>query len=129
MHSEETYDKTAGEGLEPLITVGIYGTPHEAGLAKSELEAYDIPAFVADEFTIGMNSLYSNALGGIKVNVPASCAEEACRILRQEVLPQEEVLMPDIASSTPPFPKYLAWLYLLLGVSGIIILIMTLLQE
>jgi hypothetical protein len=87
------------------------------------LESYDIPTFVADEFAIGINSLYSNALGGIKVNVPASCAEDARRILKQELLPQEEAIMRDIESSTPPFPKSLAWLYLLLGASGIIILI------
>ncbi|QOX79425.1 DUF2007 domain-containing protein [Trichlorobacter lovleyi] len=113
---------------EPMVTVAVYGTPYEAGLAKSELESYDIPVFLADEYTIGINSLYANALGGIKVNVPESCAEQACRILRQELLPEEEALMQDFESATPPFPKSLAWLYLLLGASGIVGFIMMLLR-
>jgi len=129
MKSEELDKEVVREEADHLVTVGIYGTPYEAGLAKSALESYDIPAFVADEFTIGVNSLYSNALGGIKVNVPASRVEDACRILRQELLPQEEEIMRDIASSTPSFPKSLAWLYLLMGASGLIILIMQLIQE
>jgi hypothetical protein len=66
---------------EKLVTVAVFQTPYEAGLAKAKLEASGIPAFVADEFTIGSNPLYSNALGGVKVQVPASCAEEASELL------------------------------------------------
>src|SRR5512140_1473298 len=71
---------------EKLVTVGVYVSPHEAGLAKGELEAYGIPAFVADEFAIGANPLLSNALGGIKVQVPAGYLEEARKVLAAEAL-------------------------------------------
>jgi len=109
-----------------MVTVRC--TVHYEAVGKSELEFYDIPVFLADEYTIGINSLYANALGGIKVNVPESCAEYACRILRQELLPEEEELMNDFESSTQPFPKSLAWLYLLLGASGMVGFIMMLLR-
>lgn len=128
MENTEVTSDEVSTVTEPLVTVAVYGTPYEAGLAKSELESYDIPVFLADEYTIGVNSLYSNALGGIKVNVPESSAEYANRILRQELLPEEEALMQDFESSTPPFPKSLAWLYLLLGASGVIGFIMMLLR-
>lgn len=126
-NTEATSDEISAV-TEPLVTVAVYGTPYEAGLPKSELESYDTPVFLADEYTIGINSLYANALGGIKVNVPESYAEYACRVLRQELLPEEEELMNDFESATPPFPKSLAWLYLLLGASGIVGFIMMLLR-
>ena len=37
---------------EKLVTVAVFMSPYEAGMAKAELEAYDIPAFVADEFAV-----------------------------------------------------------------------------
>lgn len=70
--------------MEKLVVVAAYSTPHEANLVKSKLEANDIPAFIADEYTIGMNWLYSNALGGVKVQVPESMVEQALEILQGE---------------------------------------------
>lgn len=128
MKNTEVKNDEISDVAEPMVTVAVYGTPYEAGLAKSELESYDIPVFLADEYTIGINSLYANALGGIKVNVPESYAEYACRILRQELLPEEEALIQSFESATPPFPKSLAWLYLLLGASGMVGFIMMLLR-
>lgn len=45
-----------------LVTVARYSFPHEAYIAKSSSEAEGIPVFVADEYTINMEWLYSNAL-------------------------------------------------------------------
>ncbi|MGJ3255801.1 MAG: DUF2007 domain-containing protein [Alcanivorax sp.] len=47
-----------------MITVARFSMPDEAHIAKSRLESEGIPAFVADEHTVGMNWLYSNAMGG-----------------------------------------------------------------
>jgi hypothetical protein len=62
---------------ETLVTIGRYSTPYEANMVMSQLESAGLPAFIADEYTIGMNWLYSNALGGVKVQVPESLASEA----------------------------------------------------
>lgn len=70
---------------ENLVTIGRYSTPYEANMAKSHLESEGIPAFIADEYTVGMNWLYSNALGGVKVQVPESMASEAQQILTAEI--------------------------------------------
>lgn len=100
-----------------LVTVAVYGSPYEAGMAKSELEACGVPAFVADEFTISANPLYSNALGGIKIQVPASYAEEAREILSAK--PQAEVEKEEMTSPAENSHKLMAksfvWLYLLLA--------------
>jgi hypothetical protein len=74
---------------ENLVTIGRYSTPYEANMVKSQLESAGIPAFVADEYTVGMNWLYSNALGGVKVRVPKSLAFEAQKFLTSETEPSE----------------------------------------
>jgi hypothetical protein len=69
---------------DKLVTIGSYSTPYEANMVKSQLESAGIPVFIADEYTIGMNWLYSNALGGVKVLVPESLALEAQELLATE---------------------------------------------
>jgi hypothetical protein len=64
-----------------LITIRSYSTPYEASLAKAELESFDIDATLADVDTISLNWLWSNALGGVKVQVPESEVEDALGIL------------------------------------------------
>jgi len=63
------------------IVAGSFSFPHEAHIARASLEAAGIPAVIADEHTISMQWLYSNALGGVKVLVPPEFANEARRIL------------------------------------------------
>ncbi|MBK5276075.1 MAG: DUF2007 domain-containing protein [Desulfuromonadales bacterium] len=96
---------------EEMVTVAVYGSPFEAGMARSELEAFGIPVYVADEFTIGANLLYSNALGGVKVNVPLSYAEEARQILSVEV-PNENPSSENVINVHKEIAKSFVWLYL-----------------
>ena len=66
---------------DEIVTIASFSTPIEANLAKMKLESAGIIVFVADEYTIGMNWLYSNALGGVKLQVPESMACGAREIL------------------------------------------------
>ena len=68
-----------------FTTVASFSFPHEAHLAQSRLEAEGIPVFIADEHTINMQWLYSNALGGVKVQVPAQFHDQAKEILAQDL--------------------------------------------
>ena len=52
-----------------LVTAGTFSFPHEAEIARSTLEAEGIAAYVADAHTINMQWLYSNAMGGVRVQV------------------------------------------------------------
>ncbi|MFC6671071.1 DUF2007 domain-containing protein [Marinobacterium aestuariivivens] len=67
-----------------LLTAVHYDFPWEAQLARSRLEAEGIDAFVADEHTIGMQWLYSNALGGVRVQVDAEDLHRARAILAED---------------------------------------------
>lgn len=58
-----------------------FDSPIEANIVKGMLEANDIFCFLQDEHSIGMNPLYSNALGGIKLMVRIEDQEQAQKIL------------------------------------------------
>lgn len=64
-----------------LVTVAAFSLPHEAHLARLRLDAEGIPCFVVDENIVAINWLYSNAIGGVKVQVPQSFAEQAIAVL------------------------------------------------
>lgn len=64
-----------------LLTVAHFDFPYQAQIARSQLEAEGIDAWVADEFTIGMQWLYSNALGGVRLQVDAQQLQRAQDIL------------------------------------------------
>lgn len=64
-----------------MVTIASFSFPHEAHIARAKLESEGIPAFVADEHTINMQWLYSNALGGVRVQVPEPFAKQANEIL------------------------------------------------
>lgn len=64
-----------------LVTVSRYTFPYEAQIAWSKLDAAGIPAYIGDEHTINMDWLYSNALGGVRVQVPGQFEQAAREIL------------------------------------------------
>jgi hypothetical protein len=68
-----------------LVRVGSFRDPYEAYIARSLLESAGIPALVLNEFHIGVNWLYSNALGGVSVEVSEEHAEDALLLLKQPV--------------------------------------------
>ena len=67
-----------------LKTVATFSFPHEAHIARAKLESEGIPALVADEHTINMQWLYSNALGGVRLQVPPTAFDRAKGILAQD---------------------------------------------
>lgn len=67
-----------------LATVASFSFPHEAHIARAKLESEGIPVALADEHTVSMQWFYSNAIGGVKVQVPPSCAQRAIEILAQD---------------------------------------------
>lgn len=85
-----------------LTTIARYSLPYEAHLARARLESEGIPAFVADEHTINMQWLYSNALGGVRLQVPESWAEAAVAVLEED---REEVLVEQQQVDTRACPR------------------------
>jgi hypothetical protein len=116
-----------------LITIRSYSTPYEASLVQAELESFDINATLADEDTIRLNWLWSNALGGVKVQVSESEVEDALGILAAEPSyesrdgqdEQESVTCPNCGSRNTHYfldkrGTFLTWLVLGLPVIPVI---------
>ena len=55
---------------------------HEALFIKSVLESAGIEAMIPNEYTLGVQPLYSNLLGGAQVLVPAGDKARAEELLR-----------------------------------------------
>lgn len=52
-----------------LITVASYSQVYEAHIARSFLENHGVDGFIADEHMVSTNWLYSNAIGGVRLQV------------------------------------------------------------
>jgi hypothetical protein len=64
-----------------LVTVFRAFSPAEAQLARSRLEAADIPATVTHELAALSIDGYSLAAGGVLVQVAETCAQDARALL------------------------------------------------
>ncbi len=70
--------------MSKFETVTSYFDLPLAELAKAKLESEGIPCFLLNKHHVGMNWLYSNALGGVKVQVHAENLEKAKEILNAD---------------------------------------------
>jgi DNA-directed RNA polymerase subunit M/transcription elongation factor TFIIS len=77
--------------MDPLVTIATFSHSEEAHLNRAKLESEGIDAFVADEYMVNANWLYSIAIGGVKLKVKESDAEAALSILKgiSEPIPEE----------------------------------------
>ena len=85
---------------DQLVTVGSFTDPMQAHIAGGRLESEGIPVTIADEYFIWANWMLSNALGGVKVQVPANYEEQARKIL-SDIEQGEYVLEEDNPQRCP----------------------------
>jgi DNA-directed RNA polymerase subunit RPC12/RpoP len=69
---------------ENIVTIETYDSVAKAHLAKSKLEAFGIECFLADENIIGLNPLYNQAIGGIKLKIFEKDYQAASEILEEK---------------------------------------------
>jgi len=81
-----------------LVTIATYLFPHEAHIAKARLEAVGIESFIADEHT---TNIFSNAMGGVRLQVPAEFAAQAQQVLNE---PTEIESIPESEMGSEPTP-------------------------
>lgn len=67
-----------------MKTVAAFNHVHEAHLVRCRLEAEGLSAFISDENLVSLNWMYSQAVGGVKVQVADEDYERALRILRAD---------------------------------------------
>lgn len=103
-----------------MITIATFSKPEEAHLFRTRLEAVGIPAFVQDEHFVQMDWLYSNAIGGVRVQIADDDLDSAKEFLAadspQSCPEADDVVCPACGShETAPdeLPRRLAFLSLL----------------
>jgi DNA-directed RNA polymerase subunit RPC12/RpoP len=87
---------------EKFITVLTFTFAHEGAIIKGRLESEGIPCFMRDELTAQVAPFYSNAIGGVKLQVRESDLNQAIEILKETGYikddgwhPSKESLLPD----------------------------------
>lgn len=81
-----------------LKTIASFRDLPLAELAKAKIESEGIPCFLANAYHVGVNWLYSFALGGVKLQVYSPDVEKAKQILNED-------RSDDLASIEDEFPK------------------------
>jgi len=64
-------------------TILTFTYPHEAHMAKSYLESNGIEVIIKDEMTAQVHPFYSNAIGGVKLQIKESDIEVGLKILEK----------------------------------------------
>lgn len=89
-----------------FITVAIFNFAHELTIIRSRLEAEGIECRTLDELTVQVNPLYSPAVGGIKLQVKESDAQEAIEILKENGHVTDHDFENQISPGILAFDKY-----------------------
>ena len=72
-----------------MITVASFSKPEEAHLLRMRLEAGGVPAYIQNENLVQVDWLYSNAIGGVRVQIADDDLEDARSILDAPVFIDE----------------------------------------
>jgi len=81
-----------------MKTIATFSKPEEAHLFRTRLEAAGIPAYVQDEHLIQMDWLYSNAIGGVRVQI----ADDDLQAAREFLVNDSPQDSPDAVEVTCP---------------------------
>ena len=68
---------------EKIITIYTFTFAHEVAIVRGRLESEGIACFAQDELTLQVSPFYSNAIGGIKLQVLERDVPRAVEILKE----------------------------------------------
>lgn len=104
-----------------MLTVATFSKPEEAHMLRLRLQAGGVPAFIQDENMVQTDWLYSNAIGGVRVQIDEDDEDRANEILQDPGIEGEPMGMlacPKCSSTnTAPdeLPRRLSFLSLMLA--------------
>jgi len=92
-----------------LVTIATFQDTIKANIYKAKLQAAGIYSFLADENTVGINWLFSNAIGGIRLQVTEEDVENALYLLEDNPIltsssstEEENMISPSMAATLCP---------------------------
>lgn len=81
--------------MNQLITIKTFTYPHEAYIIRGKLDSEGIETFLKDEMTVQVNNFYSNAVGGVKLQVLEQDVERALEIIGESEKIDEKIAVID----------------------------------
>lgn len=78
--------------MQQWITIKTFTYPHEAYIVQGKLESEGIRTFLKDEMTVQVYNFYSNAIGGVKLQIPEEDVDTALAILGEKKEVENEVV-------------------------------------
>jgi type III secretory pathway lipoprotein EscJ len=69
--------------MAALVTILTVSYPHELVVIKGKLESEGIACYTQDELMAQIAPFYSNAIGGVKLQVPEDQVARALEILKE----------------------------------------------
>jgi hypothetical protein len=80
--------------MNNYTTVLTFTYPYEVAIVRGRLESEGIECFVQDELTLQVQPFYSNAIGGVKLQVKDCDLKQAVAILEEAGYLKKEDLQP-----------------------------------
>jgi hypothetical protein len=90
MSAEDYEAEQEARQHEQLVTLATFWSPAEAHVVRLGVEAAGVRVYLADEQTIAMDWLLSNAIGGIKLQVAERDLERAREVLASLPAPRND---------------------------------------
>ena len=80
--------------LDKFVTIKTFTYPTEVAVIRGRLESEGIECFAQDELTVQANPFYSNAIGGVKLQVREHDVRKAIEILEEGGYLKEADFLP-----------------------------------
>jgi hypothetical protein len=95
---------TGSQEDEELVPIETFTFPDDAKLARALLESANIPNYLENEHTLAANWMWTNALGGLRLMVPARFLEDALEVLRSRISESDLSSQAEAASELESAP-------------------------
>lgn len=80
--------------VQQPVTIKTFTYPHEAYIIRGKLESEGIQTFLKDEMTVQVHNFYSNAIGGVKLQVLSEDKDRALSIIdNTKEIPDKAVIL------------------------------------
>ncbi|MGZ3929371.1 MAG: putative signal transducing protein [Mucilaginibacter sp.] len=117
--------------MDTFVTVLTVQYPQQLWIIKGRLESEGIQCFLKDELTVQAYNLYSNAVGGVKLQVLQADVEKASAILKELGYIKDEPVVADLLTrinsktSKLPFLKRVNVVYGIIGITIVSVALLT----
>jgi hypothetical protein len=116
--------------LDNFVTIKTFTYPHEVAIIRGRLEAEGIECATQDEMMAQVNPFYSNAIGGVKLQVRERDLPKAIEILEEAGYLKEADFLPiplytalDNATFKIPFLRGMRVEFRLMVIMGVLVLV------